>query len=495
MPRTQSGTRKKRKVLSLRGATSCNKESAVKGHKLSIKKRHVVSMFALDTNILMTKPDAMFDFHEHDIFIPWEVLLELDKNKQGVGERSMNARRSIALLLYLAESVPMKKISNGIPLVKPGESGRKKKRGRLFFHIPCKDELNEALNDSIPDHRILKQCLYAKKSSLVLVTKDKMMRIFALLVGIPAEDYLNDAVDVENLRSTGVYDIPNKLWDARKKAKNGTFELTGKELCKVTVNEFLSVGLDSSQNLRVVEKVSPHKVCVRHVVDYQNVHSVFGVRARNKYQNYALNVLMDPNISVVILEGPAGSGKNFLTLAAAFHQTFDCKITRCRGPRFKPYRRIIATRDAVPVGREIGFKPGSEKSKMEPWLGGVLDNVSQLVSINDGVQGLSKNKLMDLLELKELNSMRGRSFYRDFLIFDEAQNSFREQLKLFLTRVGDGCKVVCLGNFSQTDISLAGRTSGLERVIDITRDWKNSAHIVLPTVERGNVAEFFEANL
>ncbi len=501
MPRTQSGTSKKRTTSRRCSDNKTGYRNVVFLGRKDVSSERSNITFALDTNILMTQPDAMFSFHEHNVFVPWEVLLELDHAKSGTSERSMNARRSISFLLHLATSVLVNKVGEGVPLLRPGENSKKaKKKGRLFFGVPRTEELEARLNKGNADHRILLECLRSKKEegeNVVLVTKDKAMRIFALLVGIQAEDYFNDAVDVENLRSTGVCTVSRKLWKGRKSinaaGKFVLFELKGREISGVAVNEFLNV--DGGEDLRVVKKLSPHKVLVKPVVDYEKVHHVFGIRARSRFQNYALNALMDPEISLVILEGPAGSGKNFLTLAAAFHQSVDCKITKQRGAKFKPYRKIIATRDAVPVGREIGFKPGSEKSKMEQWMGGMMDNLNQLVSINKDVQGISQNKLKELIELKELNSMRGRSFYRDFLIFDEAQNSFREQLKLFLTRVGEGCKVVCLGNFSQTDISLAGRTSGLERIIDITRNWGRSAHIVLPTVERGDVAAFFEANL
>jgi len=497
---TTKDQRRMSKVLDWRG-----KQKSIYPVRSEEKREGIV--FVLDTNVLMTKPESLFGFEEHDVYLPWKVLLELDKNKRGDDERNMNARRAIEYIVTLIERVPRLKIKDGISLVKPGEMVRKK-CGKLFIATPnSTDEVKKILDPTIADHAILLEFLETQNKEkhvgkkLVLVTKDKVMRILAALLNVPAEDYFADAIDTTKL-TPGIHDLPLSVLLRQKKqpeekAGRQYYTLTGEEVQNVEINEVLSFPADDGFNtidFQVVEKTSKSEVVARLLIDYRKVH-LFGVRARNREQSIALNFLLDPTIKVVILEGPAGSGKNFITLLAAYYQIFY------EGR----YEQIIATRDAIPVGEQLGFKPGSEEEKMLPWMGGMVDNVSQLQKAVDGHKTRTRKKMhhetdgktqLDVfLRLIELNSIRGRSFSQSFIIFDENQNSTREQQRLVLTRHGDGSKTVCLGNFRQTDRMLTARTSGFARVISLMGGVPWGVHLVMPKVERSKVAEFFEKNL
>ncbi len=505
MPRTYGGTSKKRSVKNTPNTKFNNRQKKLElVRRFSAQKsgkKHKL-LFALDTNILMKKPMSLFGFHEHNIIITWQVLAELDNNKKGRSERARNARTAINLLSYLVERVPADTdFSKGIPLVSPADinGGRSHKRGRLFFTVPNKSDVKKVLDKSNPDHRILIECIDqmekgADGKNLILVSKDRMMRIWAHLVGVPVEDYGDDAIDIDNIRSTGIHKLSLNFWKKQglvfSEVKSKLHKLTGKELGGVSVNEFLRINTEGgadSLHMVVKRKTTDNIVYAKRVTDYLDKNKIFGVNARSMEQNFAINALLDPNIKLVILEGPAGSGKTFITLAAAYHQIFCLKKER--------YSRVIATREVAPVGREVGFKPGNESEKMKSWMGAVTDNIRQIVSINEGVAGRGKKRLLERLDLREVNSMRGRSFRKEFVILEEAQNSPREQFKMLLTRGSDECKFVVVGNFTQTDIELSVRDSGLARLIDVSRNSEYVAHIVLPGGERGGFCNFIETTL
>ncbi len=523
--------------------------------KRQIKDRSGI-VFAIDTNVFLSKPSALFSLEEHDVYVPDTVLSELDKFKRGNSKdgederkRSANARITGNLLVEHAERVPMEALKDGIPILLPDNlSSNGKPLGKLYLGT-CTETSSEKLevkypaflDPSINDHKILMECLdwmaqekvQGGKRSLVLLSKDKLMRLNALRAGIPAEDYVNDAIDEENVRSTGVHYMPESFWDMQDDlecfVKQGEeqgrtyYTLKGKELETMEVNEFIVLKTPQEDvHLQITKKLSRQKARTRIVLDYMNRYSVFGIQARNIGQNFAVNVLMDPEIFFVVIEGPAGSGKNMVAVAAGAEQI-----------KMKRFSRIVATRDALPVGRETGFKPGDEEQKMTPWMGGVLDNLDELISLNksknfsvkerkkrqkedkkNGIEAenstespqgtldgpLPEDSFLEAFKnkylfLKEISSLRGRSLINTFLIFDENQNSTREQQRMLLTRAGTNSKVVCLGNFRQVDRYFSERTSGLARVIDITRGWHRAARITLQDVERSEIAAFFEANL
>jgi PhoH-like ATPase len=222
------------------------------------------------------------------------------------------------------------------------------------------------------------------------------------------------------------------------------------------------------------------------VQDYSNSKfNVWGINARNKEQNFALNLLMDPNVDFVTLLGQAGTGKTLLTLAAALQQTLDLKL----------YSEIIMTRVTVSVGEDIGFLPGTEEEKMNPWMGALEDNLDVLNKSDETAGDWGRAATQDLIKsrikVKSLNFMRGRTFLKKFLIIDEAQNLTPKQMKTLITRAGPGTKVVCLGNIAQIDTPyLTEGSSGLTFVVDRFKGWQHNGHVTLQRGERSRLADY-----
>jgi PhoH-like ATPase len=221
----------------------------------------------------------------------------------------------------------------------------------------------------------------------------------------------------------------------------------------------------------------------------EQAHNVWGVCAKNREQNFALNVLLDPNIDFVTLLGSAGTGKTLLALAAGLSLTMESKL----------YQEIIMTRETMPVGEDIGFLPGSEEEKMAPWMGALMDNLEVLggrSGNSDWEQVASHNLMMNRVKIRSLNFMRGRTFLNRYLIIDEAQNLTPKQLKTLITRAGPGTKIICIGNLAQIDTPyLTATSSGLTYVVDRFKSWENSAHITLKRGERSRLADFASENL
>jgi PhoH-like ATPase len=237
----------------------------------------------------------------------------------------------------------------------------------------------------------------------------------------------------------------------------------------------------------VVRRIEDTGAVIEVIKDYGNQnHQVWGISARNREQNFALNLLMNPEIDFVTMLGHAGTGKTLLTLAAGLMQTLETRI----------YNEIIMTRITVPVGEDIGFLPGTEEEKMEPWMGALEDNLDVLHET--GVQehgswgrAATHDLLRSRIRIKSLNFMRGRTFLKKFLIIDEAQNLTPNQLKTLITRAGPGSKIVCLGNIAQIDTPyLTETTSGMTYVVDRFKQWEHSGHVTLQRGERSRLADY-----
>lgn len=224
--------------------------------------------------------------------------------------------------------------------------------------------------------------------------------------------------------------------------------------------------------------------------DYRTAHNnVWGITAKNREQNFALNVLLDPDIDFVTLLGTAGTGKTLLALASGLTMTIE----------HKTYQEIVMTRETVPVGEDIGFLPGTEEEKMAPWMGALIDNLELLGSRSghtEWEQDTTHNLLMERVKIRSLNFMRGRTFLNRFLIIDEAQNLTSKQMKTLITRAGPGTKIICIGNLAQIDTPyLTATTSGLTYIVDRFKSWEHGAHITLKRGERSRLADFASDHL
>jgi PhoH-like ATPase len=452
-------------------------------------------MFVLDTNVLMHDPTALFRFQEHDIYLPMVVLEELDHNKKGVSEPARNVRQVSRFLDELMRDASKADIDAGLQIPSAATDGSA--GGRLFFQTrTLSGELPEGLPGGEPDNSILQQTLALqlelRDRRVVLVSKDINLRIKAAIVGVHAEDYSSDkTIEDADLLHTGIEALPANFWEQHgadmrswKEAGRTWYEIKGPAVNGWHRNEF--VYEDSDQGIEaMVRDASGEQARLELVSDYRSErHSVWGITARNREQNFALNLLMDPDIDFVTILGPAGTGKTLLALAAGLTQTLETN-------RFS---EIIMTRVTIPLGEDIGFLPGTEEEKMEPWMGALMDNLEVLTRTSEGGnwgRAATNDLLRNRIKIRSLNFMRGRTFLNRYVILDEAQNLTPKQMKALVTRAGPGTKVICLGNIAQIDTPyLTETTSGLTFVVNRFRGWAYSGHITLLRGERSRLADF-----
>ncbi len=450
-------------------------------------------LFVLDTNVLMHDPTSLFRFEEHDIYIPMATLEELDAHKKGMSEVARNARQASRFLDAIVSSAP-NGIENGIELAVTGNT---QAGGRLFLQTASIDQqLPNYVAPGKVDNQIIGVVKHLQekldKRDVILVSKDINMRIKAHALGLAAEDYFNDRVlEDTDLLYTGVRELPADFWETHGKgmeswqeAGQTHYRINGPLCPGLLPNEFVFQPADKVFEARVIEAQADNAVLAT-VRDFSHArHAVWGIAARNREQNFALNLLMDPNIDFITLLGQAGTGKTLLTLAAGLTQTLEQKI----------YSEIIITRVTVSVGEDIGFLPGTEEEKMTPWMGALEDNLDVLNNMDDEAGDWGRAATRDLIrsriKIKSLNFMRGRTFIRKFLIIDEAQNLTPKQMKTLITRAGPGTKVVCLGNISQIDTPyLTEGSSGLTYVVDRFKGWTHSGHVTLLRGERSRLAD------
>ncbi|MGE5241151.1 MAG: PhoH family protein [Bacteroidota bacterium] len=455
-------------------------------------------IFVVDTNVLIHDPTSILRFHEHDVYIPIVVLEELDNSKVGMSEVARNVRQVSRMLDELVEKANGD-ISHGVKL--PSAS-KDIETGHLYFHMDApRSPLPFGLSGRGSDNSLLGITLDLGKShpdrQVILVSKDINLRIKARALGIRAEDYTNDQVlDDANLLYTGVEKLAADFWETHSKnmeswkEEGRTFyRLRGPKARAWFPNLFMYInGAGSDRAFEaVVRKIEGDSAVIEVVKDYASERNrVWGIGARNREQNFSLNLLMDPEVDFVSLLGQAGTGKTLLTLAAALTQTIEQKR----------YSEIIMTRMTVPVGEDIGFLPGTEEEKMGPWMGALEDNLDVLQETATQEHGAwgraaTHDLLRQRIRIKSLNFMRGRTFLKKFLIIDEAQNLSPHQIKTLVTRAGPGSKVVCLGNIAQIDTPyLTETTSGLTYVVDRFKQWEHSGHITLQRGERSRLADY-----
>ena len=453
-------------------------------------------IYALDTNVLMHDPTALFRFEEHDVFLPMTVLEELDAAKKGTSETARNARQVSRFINELIENGNGRHIEDGVELRHPqGLQLDRKARGRLYFQTSAlAPAVPKGAKRGIPDNHILAAIVAlreTRKEPIALVSKDINLRIKATIFGISAEDYENDrALDDFNLLYTGLAELPADFWDRHGEIRSWSerghtfYEVKRRKDEDWHPNQNLYLPGEDDVELRVL-KLDGQKATLQIVDDYRSgSHTVWGISARNREQNFALNVLMDPDIDFVTLLGTAGTGKTLLALAAGLAQTMDQQR----------YREIIMTRATVSVGEDIGFLPGTEEEKMTPWMGALTDNLEVLATPQEGGawgRAATNDLLASRIKIRSLNFMRGRTFLSRFVIVDEAQNLTPKQMKTLLTRAGPGSKMICLGNVEQIDTPyLTETTSGLTYAVDRFAAWQHSAHVTLRRGERSRLADY-----
>jgi PhoH-like ATPase len=456
-------------------------------------------LFVLDTNVLMHDPTSLFRFEEHDIYLPILTLEELDNNKKGVTEVARNARQASRFLDELVTTHASQggdAIAGGIPLEQKSNGAA---TGRLYLQTETiTTALPPSLANGKTDNQILAVVMHLARThtrrDVVLVSKDINMRIKARALGLLAEDYFNDKVieDTELLYS-GMEELPGDFWERHGKGMESwqqgghtLYRVTGPLIPTLLANEFVYLEPKGEAPFQaIVKELNGKTALLSTLKDYTHQkNNVWGITARNREQNFALNLLMNPDVDFVTLVGQAGTGKTLLTLAAGLMLTLE----------FKVYTEIIMTRVTVPVGEDIGFLPGTEEEKMNPWMGALEDNLDVLNKTDDEAGEWGRAATRDLIrsriKVKSLNFMRGRTFINKFLIIDEAQNLTPKQMKTLITRAGPGTKVVCLGNIAQIDTPyLTEGSSGLTYVVDRFKGWPHSGHVTLTRGERSRLAD------
>ena len=454
-------------------------------------------LFVLDTNVLLHDPTSLFRFEEHDIFLPMIVLEELDGHKKGMTEVARNGRQTSRNLDALVEQKGGD-LTKGLRL---SATGHQTARGLLFFQTePLDSHLPSSLPQGKADNQILGvvQALRDKYPlrEVILVSKDINMRVKARALGLAAEEYQNDkTLDDGELLYAGSLALPPDFWTRQSKTieswQSGSFtfyRVSGPAVASFHINQFVYFEAPGEPSLYArVTEIRDKTAVLKTLKDYTHLkNAVWGVSSRNREQNFALNLLMDPEIDFVTLAGTAGTGKTLMALASGLTQVLD----------ERRYTEIIMTRATVSVGEDIGFLPGTEEEKMGPWMGALDDNLEFLSKGDGGNAGewgraATTELIRSRIKVKSMNFMRGRTFMNKYVIIDEAQNLTPKQMKTLITRGGPGTKIICMGNLAQIDTPyLTEGSSGLTFAVDRFKGWPHGGHITLARGERSRLADF-----
>ena len=453
-------------------------------------------LFVLDTNVLMHDPMCLFRFEEHDIFLPMIVLEELDGHKKGMTEVARNARQTSRMLDALADAQGAD-IGSGLKL---DSTGHKEAGGRLFFQTqPLSYTLPTSLPQGKADNQILGVVAALRQQhaarEVVLVSKDINMRVKARALGLATDDYRNDkTLEDGDLLYAGTLALPADFWttesqtvESWQQGQHTFYRITGPIVQQLLINQFVYLEAPGEPSFYArVSEIRGKSAVLKTLKDFAHLkNGVWGITTRNREQNFAMNLLMDPEVDFVTLTGTAGTGKTLMALAAGLTQVLDDRR----------YTEIIVTRATVSVGEDIGFLPGTEEEKMGPWMGALDDNLEVLTKTDNGAGEWGRAATAELIrsriKVKSMNFMRGRTFLNKYLVIDEAQNLTPKQIKTLITRAGPGTKIICMGNLAQIDTPyLTEGSSGLTFVVDKFKGWPHGGHITLARGERSRLADF-----
>ena len=434
-------------------------------------------IYVLDTSVYLTNADAIYAFKNHDIYVPLKVFEEIDKHKKRQDLVGAQARKIIRIWDELRSKGCLKKgvrIRQGLGIVKS-----------VSASDIDRDDLPPDLDIKIPDHLIIATARTVARESarkVILVSRDINMRVIADAIGLPCEDFQNQQiVDDSDSIYTGFSEVlvDDEIIDQFYDKKEVYLE--GKNL---KTNEYVMLISNANEKKTALGRFVNENTPIRQL--HKDRKGVWGIRPRNKEQSFLIDALMDPDIEVITAIGKAGSGKTLCAIAAALEQTLD--------DRTSVYTRVIVSRPVQPMGKDIGFLPGTMEEKMSPWLMPIQDNLQTLMG-NDKVT-LDMYLEKGTIEIEALTYIRGRSIGKAFIIIDEAQNLTTHELKTIITRVGEGTKIVLTGDVEQIDnVYIDATTNGLTHAVEKFKDFELAAHVTLLRGERSRVATFAAQNL
>jgi PhoH-like ATPase len=428
-----------------------------------------VKNYILDTNVLLHDPNSLLNFEEHNVFVPIEVIEEIDRFKRESTELGRNARTVSRMLDGFRGDGSL---SEGVKLPNGGKL-------KIGFHKSNHAD-NTFAKDSV-DNRILSFASSIQKAQpkngAILVSKDINLRIKADALGLAAEDYETDRVFITDLY-TGMFEMPAATDKLAKFRADGELEVNGGK--KYFPNEYCTVTDEANPKKTVLAKVDVTGTKLIPIIDSRE--GIWGIKPRNREQNFALDALLDDRIKLVTLMGKAGTGKTLLAMAAGLKRTvLD-----------REFRRLVVARPTISMGKELGFLPGSLEEKLAPWMQPIHDALEMLSDLNMGHDHRRSGDLMrsGTIVVEALSYIRGRSIANQFMIIDEAQNLTPLEAKTIITRVGHGTKIIFTGDPYQIDNPYVDSASnGFNYVVSRFRDQAIAAHIELQKGERSELAE------
>ena len=426
--------------------------------------------YILDTNVYLTDANAIFAFGKNDILVPLKILEEIDKHKKRQDSVGLNARNTIRILDSLREKGSIKK---GVRIAKG--------KGIMYIRNCDTSLLPEELSTIDSDNMIIGTILAEKKNfpnkRLIVVSRDINMRIKCDSLEILVQDYtVGQVVQNSSLLYTGFtkHLIDDEIVD---QFYDGEDIFLDKDEVRLYPNQLIMLVSNSNEKKTALARFVSYNSSLKKIIDKGDV---WGVRSRNKEQKFALDLLLDPNVPVVTLVGKAGSGKTLCAIAAGLHQTVE-------DGQESTYRRLIVTRPIQPLGRDIGYLPGSMEEKMIPWLSPIKDNLEHLMGADKKMLDLYVND--GIIEIEALTYIRGRSISNAYIVIDECQQLTQHEIKTILTRVGENTKIVMTGDIEQIDNVYVDETSnGLTYIVEKFKEHAIAGHITLTRGERSKVA-------
>lgn len=433
-------------------------------------------IYVLDTNVLLQDPYSIFSFSDNDVVIPAVALEEVDSKKRYMDEIGRNARQISRLIDNLRESG---KLHDKIPLENGGTL-------RIELNHRSFHELQEIFVEKTNDNRILavaknlsiEESKKENGRTVILVSKDTLVRVKADAIGLKSEDFLSDRVVENEHLYTGFMDVQVTIDVLNNFYENGQLPITEIGSGNYYPNQFLilkDVLGSSSSALAIVD--SSRKFVKKLVFDHEHI---WGIRPRNVQQTMAIEMLLKKDMPLVTLIGKAGTGKTLLALASGLMQTED----------FGDYKKLLVARPIVPMGKDLGFLPGEKEEKLRPWMQPIFDNLEYLFNTKKPGELEAILAGMGSIEVEALTYIRGRSIPDQFIIIDEAQNLTKHEVKTILTRVGEGSKIVLMGDPEQIDHPyLDAFNNGLSYVVERFKDQPIAGHVKLVKGERSSLAQ------